>query len=107
MANLKLGRKAVKTDSRTLKLAKYTLALPAAPATCDWTKGITAWGAMLNDQLGDCLIGDTLTVAPRMLKAYRSLYDGPVVNIKTCAGKNLTSTRNHMVLTSRGLSKGL
>lgn len=56
MANLKLGRKAVKTDSRTLKLAKYTLALPAAPATCDWTKGITAWGAMLNDQLGDCTI---------------------------------------------------
>jgi len=54
--NRKLGRKAVKTDSRTLQLAKYTTALPPAPPTQDWTKGITSWGMMLNDTLGDCTI---------------------------------------------------
>ena len=54
---LKLGRKCVKTDSRTLCLGKYfTGALPAPPATADWTKGIADWGMMLNDQLGDCTI---------------------------------------------------
>jgi hypothetical protein len=54
---MKLGRKAIKTDSRTLRLAKYfSAALPAAPAAKDWTKGITSWGMMLNDTLGDCTI---------------------------------------------------
>jgi hypothetical protein len=52
-----LGRKAVKTDSRTLKLAKYlTPALPTPPVSVDWTKGITSFGEMLNDSLGDCTI---------------------------------------------------
>ncbi|MGA2890321.1 MAG: hypothetical protein ABSE51_19935 [Terracidiphilus sp.] len=52
-----LGRKAVKTDSRTLRLARYlTTALPPPPPSADWTKGITAWGIMLNDTLGDCTI---------------------------------------------------
>jgi hypothetical protein len=54
---VKLGRKAIKTDSRTLKLAKYlTPALPPPPPAKDWTNGITGWGMMLNDQLGDCTI---------------------------------------------------
>ena len=53
----KLGRKAIKTDSRTLRMARYlTAALAPPPAACDWTKGITAWGMMLNDTLGDCTI---------------------------------------------------
>jgi hypothetical protein len=53
----KLGRKAVKTDSRTLRLSRYlTAELPAAPVTVDWTKGITSFGALLNDSLGDCTI---------------------------------------------------
>ncbi len=56
-SHMKLGRKAVKTDSRTLRLAKYmTSALPPAPAAKDWTKGITNWGMMLNDKLGCCTI---------------------------------------------------
>ena len=55
----RLGRKAIKTDSRTLKLARYTRALPPAPPDRDWlhAKGsaeVTAWGMMLNDSLGDC-----------------------------------------------------
>ena len=56
-SHLKLGRKAVRTDSRTLKLAKYmTASLPPAPPAKDWTKGITSWGMMHNDKLGCCTI---------------------------------------------------
>lgn len=54
---LKLGRKAIRTDSRTLRMGDYlTPELPLPPDTCDWTKGITDWGMMLNDQLGCCTI---------------------------------------------------
>lgn len=56
-SQMKLGRKAIKTDSRTLRLAAYlTAELPAPPVAQDWTKGITDWGMMLNDTYGDCTI---------------------------------------------------
>jgi hypothetical protein len=56
-SKMRLGRKAIKTDSRTLALGDYlTPALPAPPPAADWTKGITGWGMMLNDTLGDCTI---------------------------------------------------
>jgi hypothetical protein len=56
-SHMKLGRKAIKTDSRTLRLAKYiSAALPPAPPAQDWTKGIADWGMMLNDKLGCCTI---------------------------------------------------
>jgi len=56
-SNMKLGRKAIKTDSRTLMLANYlTDKLPKPPAKSDWTKGITSWGMMKNDTLSDCTI---------------------------------------------------
>ena len=56
-SNMKLGRKAVITDSRTLRLAKYiSTGLPAPPPAKDWTKGIANWGMMLNDKLGCCTI---------------------------------------------------
>jgi hypothetical protein len=56
-SKMKLGRKAIKTDSRTLAFAKYlTPALPAPPPAVDWTRGITSWGMMLNDTLGVCTI---------------------------------------------------
>jgi hypothetical protein len=66
-SKMKLGRKAIKTDSRTLMLGRYmTSALKPPPAACDWTKGITSWGMMLNgpetsepqfpNGLGDCTI---------------------------------------------------
>ncbi len=51
----KLGRKAIKTDSRTLVFGDYlTPALPPPPPAAGWTKGIASWGVMLNDKLGDC-----------------------------------------------------
>ena len=54
---LKLGRKAVKRDSRRLMLAKYLpAALPSAPASCDWSDKITQFSMMLNDSLGCCTI---------------------------------------------------
>src|ERR1700679_451448 len=56
-ANKKLGRKAVLTDTRTMRLSRYfTATLPPPPPAVDWTKGVTAWGDMLNDELGDCTI---------------------------------------------------
>ena len=58
---MKLGRKAVKTDSRTLRLARYlTASLPAPPVSCDWTRGQTAWQMYLNDSLGDCTIAGAM-----------------------------------------------
>ena len=98
----KLGRKAVVTDSRTLKLAKYlTPALPPPLATCNWAEGITKWGMMLNgpdknnppsspDGLGDCTIagcahaiqvwshavGKEVTVTDAQVLAKYELWDG-------------------------------
>lgn len=64
---MKLGRKAIKTDTRTLQVGDYLApTLPAPPPAVDWTKGITEWGMMLNgpndgkiapaEGLGDCTI---------------------------------------------------
>jgi hypothetical protein len=51
----KLGKLPVKHDDRTLLFARYTdKALPTPPASADSTKGVKAWGMMLNDSLGDC-----------------------------------------------------
>src|ERR1035438_1443098 len=56
-SKMKLGRKAIKTDTRTLAFGDYPPpALPPPPAAADWTKGITSWGLMMNDTLGDCTI---------------------------------------------------
>jgi hypothetical protein len=90
---MKLGRKAVKTDTRTLKLRDYlTATLPPPPPAADWTKGITGWGMMLNDQLGDCTIaacghavqvwtantGTILTVPDSSIEAMYEKWDGYV-----------------------------
>ena len=59
--NMKLGRKAVKTDSRTLRMARYlTPILAPPPDSVDWSKGLTAWGMLMNDTLGDCTIAGAL-----------------------------------------------
>ena len=54
---VKLGKRAPKLEpGRRLMLAKYTIELPAPPDSADWTEGITEFGMMLNDNLGDCTI---------------------------------------------------
>lgn len=50
---VKLGRKPVRSDPRTLKLAKYLPAV-APPAAVQWGSMISAWRMMLNDTEGDC-----------------------------------------------------
>ncbi len=90
---MKLGRKAIRTDTRTLMLARYLKpGLPAPPPACDWTKGITGWGMMLNDRLGDCTIagvghavqvwtannGGIKTVSDNTVESYYEKWDGYV-----------------------------
>lgn len=54
---MRLGRKAIKRDTRTLAFGNYlTPALPPPPPAADWSKGMTDFGMMLNDTLGDCTI---------------------------------------------------
>jgi hypothetical protein len=92
-SGMRLGRKAIKTDSRTLKLARYfTSAMPPAPPAADWTKGITNWGMMLNDKLGDCTIAGAahavqvctantatmITVPDSAIEKYYEQWDGYV-----------------------------
>ena len=92
-SKMKLGRKAIKTDSRTLQLARYlTPTLPPPPPAKDWTHGITGWGMMLNDQLGDCTIagvghavqvwtannGSEVTVSDTTVETYYERWDGYV-----------------------------
>jgi len=92
-SKMKLGRKAIKTDSRTLQLAQYfTPTLPPPPPAKDWTHGITGWGMMLNDQLGDCTIagvghavqvwtantGSEVTVSDTTVETYYERWDGYV-----------------------------
>ncbi len=92
-SGMKLGRKAIKTDTRTLMLARYLKpGLPAPPPACDWTKGITGWGMMLNDRLNDCTIagvghaiqvwsannGGIKTVPDNTIESYYEKWDGYV-----------------------------
>jgi hypothetical protein len=89
----RLGRKAVKHDSRTLKLAKYmTTALPPPPTSILWNKGVTEFGMMLNDTLGCCTIagaahavqifslnaGTEVTLSDAEVLAYYEKWDGYV-----------------------------
>ena len=92
-SKMKLGRKAIKTDSRTLAFGDYlTSALPPPPPVADWTKGIANWGMMLNDTLGDCTIaglghavqvwtvnaGSIATIPDPTIQSYYEQWDGYV-----------------------------
>lgn len=50
-----LGKRAPRFDSRTLRLTRYTEALPAPPPQASWQARVSRWGMMLNDTLGDCV----------------------------------------------------
>lgn len=52
---MKLGKRPVRHDKRTLLLADYlTGPLPPPPAAQDWARHLAKIGMMLNDQIGDC-----------------------------------------------------
>ena len=89
---MKLGKRAMRHDHRTLMLARYlTPSLPAAPASVDYSHGITDWGMMLNDRYGCCTIaaighavqtwtanalGRELTVPDSTILKYYEQWDG-------------------------------
>ena len=92
-SKMRLGRKAIKTDTRTLALGDYMMpSLPRPPRAVDWTKGIPSWGMMLNDTLGDCTIagaahavqvwtantGGIVTLPDSTVKKYYEKWDGYV-----------------------------
>lgn len=58
LSQFKTGKKAPRIDRRTLKVEDYVdlSVFPGYPKTQKWDHGITDFGMMLNDQLGDCVI---------------------------------------------------
>jgi hypothetical protein len=92
-SGMKLGRKAIKTDSRTLMLGRYlTPSISPPPPSADWTNSIASWGMMINDTLGDCTIagvahaiqvwtantGAMVTVPDSTVESYYERWDGYV-----------------------------
>ena len=90
-STMKLGRSAIKTDSRTLQMARYlSPTLPPAPSARDWTHGIANWGYMLNNTLSDCTIagighaiqvwsannGAEITIPDPVILSYYEKWDG-------------------------------
>lgn len=90
-SRMKLGKKPRRFDQRTLRLARYlTPALPPPPPSVTNSQGITAWGMMLNDNLGDCTIagvahaiqvwtlsqGSEVTVPDSTVLQYYEQWDG-------------------------------
>jgi hypothetical protein len=51
----KLGKDPARVDLRTLKFRKYIPLLPPPPSNADWGSGITDWGELGNDIVGDCV----------------------------------------------------
>ncbi len=64
----RLGRLPVRTDVRTLQLARYVdrTKLPAPPASYDETQHVAQWPMYANDRLGDC----TCAAAGHMIEAW-------------------------------------
>jgi len=88
---MKLGRRAIQRDPRTLALCSYLApSLPAPPASQDWSHGVSNWAMMLNDQLGCCTIagighaiqvwtannGAIQTVSDSVIERYYEQWDG-------------------------------
>jgi hypothetical protein len=88
---MKLGKKPRRYDRRTLRLARYlTPALPPPPPGVTNSEGVTNWGMMLNDTLGDCTIagvghaiqvwtlakGNEVTVSDSTVLLYYEQWDG-------------------------------
>jgi hypothetical protein len=51
---VKLGKQAPRLDPRTLKLERYTVALPPPPVAVCNSRGITNFGMFMNNEIGDC-----------------------------------------------------
>jgi hypothetical protein len=72
-----LGKLPVRTDVRTLALARYVedARLPSPPATFDETTGIDSWPMYANDRIGDC----TTAAAAHMIEAWTAAGRGRAI----------------------------
>jgi hypothetical protein len=79
VATMKLGKLPVRTDVRTLRLARYvdTTKLPAPPPAFDETAHVSDWPMYGNDTIGDC----TCAAAGHMIEAWTAAATGTAVEI--------------------------
>ena len=96
---MKLGKLPPKHDPRTLMLAKYTSALPAAPASVTWSDKISHLGEMKNNVLGDCTcagIGHAIQTWTAQVGDQVILPDDTIVDLyKGACGYDGTPSTDH------------
>lgn len=78
-----LGKLPVRTDVRTLSLARYVdrAQLPAAPDRFDETNGVERWPMYANDRIGDC----TTAAAAHMIEAWTAAGRGRATELPEAA----------------------
>jgi hypothetical protein len=74
-----LGKLPVRTDVRTLSLARYvdSSRLPSPPDSFDETAGVAEWPMYANDRIGDC----TTAAAAHMIEAWTAAGRGHAVEL--------------------------
>ncbi len=79
IAAQKLGKLPVRTDVRTLSLARYIdrAQLPAPPDDFDETANVGDWPMYANDRIGDC----TVAAAAHMIEAWTAAGHGTAVEV--------------------------
>ena len=79
VSELKLGKLPVRTDVRTLLLARYVdrSVLPEPPPSLDLAAAVRRWPMYANDRLGDC----TCAAAGHMVEAWTAAARGAAVEI--------------------------
>jgi hypothetical protein len=79
IAAQKLGKLPVRTDVRTLSLARYVdrVRLPAPPDVFDETENVGDWPMYANDRIGDC----TIAAAAHMIEAWTAAGHGTAVEV--------------------------
>jgi len=83
---LRLGRRAPRVDSRTLRLGAYLTPgqLPEVPSKLDNGAGIKDWGLLKNDVLGDCTAAGILHLLMLWGQAdglYKSFTDADAISL--------------------------
>jgi hypothetical protein len=75
----KLGKLPVRTDVRTLHIARYVdrAELPPSPASLDLTDHVADWPMYANDRIGDC----TVAAAGHMIEAWTAESRGQPVEV--------------------------
>jgi hypothetical protein len=81
--DVRLGKGSVRTDVRTLLLARYVdrAELPPAPDALDVTAGVPEWPMYANDTRGDC----TCAAAGHMIEAWTAAAHKHVAEISTAS----------------------